>query len=177
MPLIIQLALANPRLIGFLGGETPDSEGRHLGDILRWPDNRLEQVHDFIQWLFPLTEPSPVNPGAPVLDTATIAEIRARPQLQANMRQSFERMFRFYQASRHWITPGNHNHLRITRILKCLRLLGLEAEAREFFEWLSGIYQEERQKPRPGISARSFEFWSDAAGSCAGSPSRPAKSD
>jgi len=155
---------ASARLIGFLSESAPDSEGRRLSEILGWPDERLEHVHDFIQWLFPLTEPSPVNPSAPVLDADTIAAIRAQPETLANLRAAYERMLRFYRGSRHWITPGNHNHLRITRILKCLRLTGLEIEAREFFEWLSEIYQQERVKPNPGITARSFEFWKDAAG-------------
>jgi hypothetical protein len=156
---------ANARLIGFLSGDSPDSEGRFLGDIQRWPDDRLERVHDFIQWMFPLREASPVNPDAPVLDTETIAEIRARPQVQGNVRQSYARMRRFYEGSRDWVTAGNHNHLRITRILKCLCLLGLDAEAKEFFAWLAGIYEEERRKPNPGITALSLEFWRRTVGS------------
>ena len=71
---------ANPRLIGFLSGTAQDGAGRLLPDLLAWPDQRLEQVHDFIQWMFPLPEPSPVNPDAPVLDAGTIAEIRARAE-------------------------------------------------------------------------------------------------
>ncbi len=152
----------NARLIGFLSGGSPDGEGRLLKDILAWPDQRLELVHDFIQWLFPLTEPSRVNPQAPVLDAPTIARIRSRPELQAKVRKSYRRMRRFYAGSRHWIAAGNHNHLRITRILKCLMLVGLDAEARDFFSWLSAIYEEERRKPNPGISARSYEFWRQA---------------
>jgi hypothetical protein len=155
---------ANTRLIGFLSGDSPDGEGRLLGEILSWPDERLERVHDFIQWMFPLTEPSPVNPEAPVLDAATIFEIREQPRLQANVRKAYERMRRFYDGSRDWVTAGNHNHLRITRILKCLCLLGLDAEAKEFFKWLSVIDEEERRKPRSGITARSFEFWRRAVG-------------
>ncbi len=154
----------NARLIEFLNGTSPDSEGRRLSEIVAWPDERLERVHDFIQWMFPLTEPSPVNPAAPVLDAATIAAVRAQPEALANLQAAYQRMLRFYRASSHWITPGNHNHLRITRILKCLRLTGLDAEAREFFEWLSAIYEQERAKPNPGITARSFEFWRHAAG-------------
>lgn len=154
---------ANPRIIGFLSGEAADSEGRTLAEIQHWPDRELEDVHDFIQWMFPLREPSPVNPEAPVLDEETIAAIRARPELQEAVRASLQRMRRFYEGSRHWISAGNHNHLRITRILRCLRLLGLDAEGSEFFAYLEGIYDEERRKPRPGITARSFEFWQAAA--------------
>ena len=149
-------------LIDFLSGAKPDSEGRLLDEILAWPDARLEQVHDFIQWLFPLPDPSPVNPDAPLLDAAAIATIRSRPDLKAAVRRSYARMRRFYESSRHWIVPGNHNHLRITRILKCLMLTGLEPEARDFFAWLTAIYQVELRKPHPGISTRSYAFWKDA---------------
>jgi Opioid growth factor receptor (OGFr) conserved region len=58
----------NRRITGFLSGGAPDNEGRTLSDIQQWSDQRLEAVHDFIQWMFPLMEPIPVNPDAPVLD-------------------------------------------------------------------------------------------------------------
>src|SRR5690348_15032928 len=90
----------NGTIIGYFSGKAPDDRGRYLRDIQQWPDERLEAVHDFIQWMFPLEEPSPVNPDAPVLDADTIAEIRARPELQAAVRGSFERMRRFYEGSR-----------------------------------------------------------------------------
>jgi hypothetical protein len=80
-------------------------------------------------------------------------------------------MLRFYgldagapPSVRHWLSAGNHNHLRITRIIKCLRLLGLEADAQEFYQRLAGIYEQERRKPRPGITAETFRFWSAASG-------------
>jgi hypothetical protein len=150
---------AHRRIIAFYSGEEPDDRGRFLREIQEWPDERLESVHDFIQWMFPLTEPSGVNPRAPVLDRETIQEFRSRPKLQENLRTSFRRMQRFYTDGRHWLMPGNHNHLRITRIIKCLRLLGLEAEAQAFYEYLAGIYERERHN----ITAETFRFWSDAS--------------
>lgn len=153
---------ADARIIGFLGGQSPEREGRYLSEIQQWPDRELESVHDFIQWMFPLPDPSPVNPDAPVLDTETIQEIRSRPELQDSVRTSLQRMRRFYEGSSRWLTPGNHNHLRITRILKCLKWLGLDAEAGAFFQYLEKVYEQERSKPQPGITARSFEFWRNA---------------
>jgi hypothetical protein len=153
---------ANSRIVGFLSGSEPDGRGRFLRDLQQWPDEKLETVHDFIQWMFPLREPSPVNPAAPVLDAETIAEIRARPELQQSLKASLDRMKRFYQGSAHWISPGNHNHLRLTRILKCLSECGLEAEAKDLFNWLASVYHAEQRKPRPGIEARTFEFWKSA---------------
>src|ERR1019366_6849365 len=63
-----------------------------------------------------------------------------------------------------WLSPGNHNHLRITRILRCLSLLGLEAEAKAFFDRLSEIYQDEQNKPVPAISDETMLYWREAVG-------------
>jgi hypothetical protein len=166
-----KLLPVDTRILGFYAGTMPDDDGRMLADIQQWPDSRLEDVHDFIQWLFPLPEPSPVNPRAPVLDDATIAAFSE----QANLRVSLERMLRFYglelragpvvsrapnfqQRALNWLAPNNHNHLRISRILRCCRLLGLAAEARAFLDALQEINPD-----HPGaITARSSQFWKQA---------------
>lgn len=57
-----------------------------------------------------------------------------------------------------WLTPGNHNHLRITRILKSLSLLALNAYAKSFFLCLEDIYNADKQK----ISKNTFSFWKKA---------------
>ena len=46
------------RLLDFYRGLKADTEGRSLKEILAWDEDDLEAVHDFIQWLFPLPEPS-----------------------------------------------------------------------------------------------------------------------
>lgn len=57
-----------------------------------------------------------------------------------------------------WLSPGNHNHLRITRILACLRCLGLGEYSRPFLETL-----EATRVAFPGvISDRTVEFWRSA---------------
>jgi hypothetical protein len=61
-----------------------------------------------------------------------------------------------------WLSPGNHNHLRITRILRCLSLLGLEAEADAFFDCLSEIYNDQQSNPVPAISDDTMRYWREA---------------
>jgi hypothetical protein len=61
-----------------------------------------------------------------------------------------------------WLSAGNHNHLRITRILRCLSILGLEAEAKAFFNCLSEIYRDEQNKPMPAISDETIIYWGQA---------------
>ncbi len=101
--------------------------------VLRWPIEGNT-------WLFPLPEPSGFNAAAPILNRESMREFRKRPELQQNMRVSFLRMMKFYglevakqirvtrapnftAKATIWLSPGNHNHLRITRILRCLCLL------------------------------------------------------
>ena len=167
------------RLLGFYSGQLGDDRGRLLWDILAWSDEKLEAVHDYVQWLFPLTEPSAFNPRAPLVGPAAIREFRRSAELRRNLLAAFERMLRFYgfeimagqereirraadfaERARVWLTPMNHNHLRITRILKCLRLLGLEAQAQEFFAALSTVCEME---PRPPVTAETFRYWREAA--------------
>jgi hypothetical protein len=66
----------------------------------------------------------------------------------------------FPERAANWLHPGNHNHLRITRILKSLTLLGLREDAEAFLECLEAIYAEAPGK----ISAASLRFWRAAIG-------------
>jgi hypothetical protein len=163
------------RLIAFCEGSAPDDRGRFLDDILRFDDTRLESLHDFIQWLFPLPERSGANPEAPVLDEAAIGEFHSRPELRIALRRSLDRMLAFYgfawegerivkspsfaTRSSDWLSWENHNHLRLSRILRSLSVLGESQAAQALFEALSVIYDEERFAGRNHISQRSFEFW------------------
>ncbi|KAL8757918.1 MAG: hypothetical protein Q9199_001882, partial [Rusavskia elegans] len=65
----------------------------------------------------------------------------------------------FTAVSRNWITRFDHNHLRITRIIRSCRVLGLEAEAEAFYEALTDIAGERR-----GVfSRKTLMFWRRAA--------------
>lgn len=64
----------------------------------------------------------------------------------------------FRKASRNWAVRMDHNHLRITRILRCLRVLGLQRECDAFFVALKRVYND----PTICISPRSLQFWTRA---------------
>jgi len=170
----MSLPPSNP-LIAFYRDGGRDDRGRTLDEILAWDDERLEEVHDFIQWLFPLPERSGANPSAPVLDGETISTFHATPAMQEHLRNAFERMLRFYglrwtgvavgraenfrERAQNWLWPGNHNHLRLTRILRSTLLLGLETESKALFQTLNTVYREFPDR----ISSRTHAFWSDAS--------------
>jgi Opioid growth factor receptor (OGFr) conserved region len=166
------------KLTRFFAGGT-DDDGRTFDEILGWRDARLEMVHDYIQWIFPLPERSGANPSAPVLDTQTIAAIRGNAEMQGRLRTAFQRMLTFYgfaldgeavmegprfaAASRNWLHAGNHNHLRLTRMLRSLRVLGLEREAAALWEALRALYEREAAAGRRTITPETFAFWRQAA--------------
>lgn len=155
-----------------------DNQGRTLAQILAWSDAQLEAVHNYIQWLFPNARPSGPNPTAPLLNDEMIEAFASDPLLRTNLRSSFLRMLRFYgldynvatgqitrapnAAARQavWLTLGNHNHLRITRILFCLRALGLQQEAQAFFQILNDICQNEG---RNAVGAATLQYWRNAS--------------
>jgi hypothetical protein len=171
---------AQNKLATFYSGIASDDQGRFLKEIQNWSDEKLERTHDYIQWLFPLTERSAFNPRVPVLDEETIDEFHTRPELRANLRTSFVRMLSFYgfnmvedplrvipsrsfvERARNWLNRSNHNHLRITRILKSMTLLALEKEATAFLRCLEALYGKESGEREPRISEETFRFWQSA---------------
>ncbi len=134
-------------LIGFYLDTGPDSEGRTLSEIWAMSDDDLMDMHDVVQWLFPLTERSSFNPHAPILTEKQIYLFREDARLKSNLLRSFHRFVQVFGleynygeiqqvVSRDIWMHLNHNWLRFTRILKSLTLLGLKDEALAFFHFL-----------------------------------------
>jgi len=76
-------------LIAFHSGTGVDHKGRQISRILGYDDYRIEHVHDFVQWLFPLPEPSAFNLEAPTLTADDVRALRDRPGLTRGMLQGF----------------------------------------------------------------------------------------
>jgi len=166
-------------LLGFYREKRDDHRGRKLSTILAEKHEWLENSHDYIQWLFPLTEPSAFNCFAPILSKHDIEAFHADVALRARLRDAFNVMLSFYGLRlaggsnantqvvidsafevrrQNWITDGNHNFLRITRILKSLCILGLRNEASAFFECLGLIYEQNKAT----VGQETFGFWGRA---------------
>ena len=162
-------------LLAFYLGSHPDHRGRMLAEIVKQDDDWLETAHDYIQWLFPLTEHSRVVPGAPTLTRSDIKAFRTDALLREHMLVALHRMLRFYglhvsaeavtkgpnwlDRKSNWFTEPTHNSLRITRILKSLVLVGLEAEAVRLHACLVKLSATE---PDCGVPKESFAFWQQA---------------
>lgn len=158
-------------LLYFYRGRGVDAAGRTIEDLWAWDHRRLEMVHDYIQWLFPLPAPSRFNPAAPLLSAADIAAFREDADLRARASRSLDLMLAFYGLERRecavvrragfaaatgWVEPLNHNHLRLTRIMSFLRHIGLKAQADALLACLEDIAAHEGAT---AISPETLAFW------------------
>src|SRR4051794_33345280 len=82
-------------IVSFFSGD-PDASGRTLAAILAWDDDRLEAVHDYIQWAFPTRQPSGVNPYAPLVTDSTVRAFEDDAALRSRLRGALDRMLAFY---------------------------------------------------------------------------------
>lgn len=147
-----------PSVLAFLEGGGPDARGRTLFQILAYDNDALERTHDYIQWLFPLDEPSVAAPDAPVLTAEEVEGIRTSATAQMVLAAATDRMTVFYGQTRYWLAPADHNHLRITRIIRSLRLLRGDDYADAFRDDVLACVK----ALRAPVSARSRGYWMTA---------------
>ncbi len=159
-------------LLAFYRGEGRTDHGYTFDGIIAWADDVWEDVHNYIQWMFPNDQRSAFYPEAPILTPAVIKLWSADPTLQEHLGLAFDRWLRFVGVERDgtgfrfreptnlevW-GDQNHNWLRITRVLKSLRLLHRGDESRAWFAFL-----EKTAAPRFGIDEGTLRFWREAAG-------------
>ena len=173
--------MTDSQVVSFYRGLGTDHRGRTLAQILEWDDDALEEVHDYIQWLFPLDAPSGASRHAPVLTAADVDAFRRDATVTENLRRSLVRMLAFYgfelidrddaprvapardweDRAGVWLHPHNHNYLRLTRMMKSLGLLGLAAYARALRD---ALLTESGLIGRDVIGSTTLQYWKDAAG-------------
>lgn len=170
-------------LHAFLRGEAagPDNTYTML-DILKWDYERMERVHNYIQWVFPNEDRSQFNMHAPLLTRALAETVAADSQAMANIQNMFVRFLGFAGLEIHqdtdtlWIEKSaafnkrrrvvwggqmNHNWLRISRILKCFGMLGMVDQQAALFKALESLWE---SGDIPSSARKSFSVWADSAG-------------
>ena len=145
-------------IIAFLGGVSPDSHGRLLSDIRAFSDAEIERTHNFIQWLFPLAEASLSVPGSPTLTSDEIATLRLSVAAKTSIVESADWYTAFLSRNSHWKAKYDHNHLRITRAIKALRLLVSDNEANRFREGIFVLLGDDFAV----IDKKAQSFWNAA---------------
>lgn len=150
--------MGNNLLLGFLKGTGKDRHGRTIEEIWNYTDEQIESVHNYIQWLFPLREMSENVMGSPYLETdEEIKKIREDSDTQENFVKSLMRMQNFYRDNDFWLQPNDHNHLRITRILKSTALLSSKENAREFYDFI--MWRVREFQP---VTEESLDYWENS---------------
>lgn len=160
------------QVVEFYRGERGNQNGDKLEDILKWTNGQLEMDHDYVQWMFPSNEMSMLNGEAPTLAKHESDIFKADPALQAKVKESLVRFLEFLDfkltedgetvkvdpkdENIPWWLRGafNHNCLRMTRLLKCLRLTGLDRYAVAVYDCL----REFKDK----VSTNTWGYWHGA---------------
>lgn len=147
-----------------------------LVDILSWTNGQLEMDHDWVQWVFPSNEPSSLNSDAPTMTLEESQTFEANTVLQAKVVDSFKRYLSFLVmnlvdgdvpkvevsvSTPWWLANFNHNMLRITRVLKSLRLTGNTKYANAFYDALRP-YTASSEGVNPLVSYNTAQHWRNA---------------
>lgn len=173
------LSLANvnapeeSKLIEFIRGHGRDHRGRTLDDVLAMDVFWLEHTHDYVQWLFPIPEPSRANVLAPVLTDADRENFRKDDELKRQHQRALDRMLAFFGLKRNgnqiealpglnlkdhiWLKAGGHNHLRITRMIRSLHYCHQPALAKAVQSAFVSI-----GRARGQVGGQSIEYWTQA---------------
>ena len=149
----------NP-LINFYEEAGTDQSGRTFNGIILLNDESLEKSHDFIQWLFPTTQKSAFNKQTPVINDEVVERFNTDKFLIHNFRRAVQRIRSFLDlTSMHprWMHRGNHNCLRVTRILTSCNQLGFHNESTALYYTLRDIDTDESK-----VGSVTWNHWSNA---------------
>jgi len=168
-----------PHIIEFYSGTKVDSFSYSLEEILNFNYTELEKIHNYIQLMFPTDDTQNIEKEKPYVAEEEINKFKENSakgnQLRNNLFNSYIKIMDFYGfdvlknkklrksenynvRKNNWISTKNHNYLRLTRIISCLKLLGLEEYAKELFEALKIVYDENKIV----IGQTTLNFWQQA---------------
>lgn len=144
-------------IVAFFTGEAADDLGRLFSDYLNFSNSELEHIHNYIQWAFPICEPSRHNSSAPLLTDDAVAALKENPDALKNFQIFLARMSQFYLQSDCWLSRFNHNHLRITRIIaSTCQILNVQEAGYFYAMIMQRIHDTETE-----VNKRSIDFWKD----------------
>jgi hypothetical protein len=132
----------------------------------------MEECHDYVQWLFPLHEESAFALVYPILTEAQAASLAGSAEARARMGAA-EARFRVFlglpaagapaassplnSRTALWAHPGDHNLLRVTRIIRSMRFFGLEDLSAAFWRDADAVAD------AAGLGDVTRAFWRQAA--------------
>lgn len=141
----------------FLLGKEPDFKGRMIDEIWNFTDIQIEGNHDFIQLIFPLNKKSESSFHGYYLDSENLVnELKENSEIKYNIIKSSAWFLSFLIRNNHWKSRYDHNQLRITRIIECLRLLVGSNEADNFYKSVLELCSDVK------LSKTTLDYWSKA---------------
>jgi hypothetical protein len=169
------------QIINFFCHNGTDNKGRTLQDMIDFTDEEMEANHDYIQWMFPLHEKSGFNDDCPVLtpEIASVIEDYWHEHPESCLQgEAWRRVLDFYGIGdtcnrtgvgphsrtynhdriKEWCYDGNHNLLRITRIIRSLRLFDDDLLAEYFYKDISFA----QDFISNDLSERTNDYWRKA---------------
>ena len=142
----------------FLTLRGKDFKGRSLQDIWSFSDSEIERRHDFIQVVFPLNKPSQAVFHGYYLDNQDlVSQIKSNKEVATNILKSSSWFFAFLERNMYWNAKLDHNQLRVTRVIECLRLLVSDEEADNFYNSVLELIKDNNQ-----VSKKTLNFWKNA---------------
>ena len=142
----------------FLKNEEPDFKGRFLQDIWNFTDDQIEHNHDFIQLIFPLNKPSQAVTNDLFLKSKEeINTLRKDNIIRQNILKSKDWFTTFLKNNNQWKSYSDHNQLRITRIIECLRLLVSDQKADQFYQDIIKMLGRKNK-----VNTKTLKFWKEA---------------
>ncbi|MBA2117692.1 opioid growth factor receptor-related protein [Bremerella alba] len=162
------------RVVDFYCHDGTDPYGRSVLDMMALTDRELESQHDIIQWMFPLHETSSVNPDCPLVDEHSRHVLQENIDARQRMHEMITRFARFLgfelndegqfiselglaSNRENWHSPMNHNQLRITRVIRSMRLFGFQREAEALFEAVTHSAVQSQC-----VTERTLAYWKQA---------------
>lgn len=164
--------------LDFYHDREPDHRGLTRLDLLNLTKDQLDTDTNFIDWLFPLDYPG--SPYSPLLTDADMAEFQRDRVLQSKLVDALDRMLMYYRMLRinapngrviisradegfeehssHWLSMGNLNYGRLTRMIESLTLCGMRGYACALCRCLWTVAQDYPSK----VDARSVASWTRA---------------
>ena len=142
----------------FLKNEEKDFQGRFLSDIWNFSDDEIEDNHDFIQLMFPLDKPSEaIDHNIYLKDQNEFLKIQSDLIVKKNIIKSKDWFMELLKRNNQWRSYSDHNQLRITRIIECLRLLISDQEADLFYSTIISMVGIDNE-----INEITLDYWSNA---------------
>ena len=115
----------------------------------------ISKFLELLQIVFPLNKPSQSVFHGYYLDSQDLVDqIKNNKEATNNIIKSSHWFISFLERNMYWNAQHNHNQLRITRVIKCLRLLVSDEEADNFYNNVLELIKNNNQ-----VNMRTLNFW------------------